>query len=67
MPPNPEKLPLIIGRNELLDFPEWGVRRVRVKIDTGARTSALDALEGSVEGGLIGEAALAGNFGKGPA
>ena len=32
-----------------------------------ARTLALDALEGSVEGGLIGEATLAGNFGKGPA
>jgi hypothetical protein len=31
------------------------------------RTLTLDALEGSVEGGLIGEAALAGNFGKGPA
>jgi len=32
-----------------------------------ARALALDALEGSVEGGLIGEATLAGNFGKGPA
>jgi hypothetical protein len=34
--------PLLIGWKEYLDFPEWGPRRVRVKIDTGARTSALD-------------------------
>jgi hypothetical protein len=31
------------------------------------RTLALNALEGSVEGGLIGEATRAGNFGKSPA
>ena len=34
-------LPLVIGWKEYLDFPEWGVHRVRVKIDTGAKTSAL--------------------------
>ncbi len=33
---------ILIGRKEYLDFPEWGLRRVRVKIDTGAWTSALD-------------------------
>ena len=33
--------PLLIGWKEYLDFPEWGVRRVKVKVDTGARTSAL--------------------------
>ena len=33
--------PLLIGWKERLDFPEWGLRNVRVKIDTGARTSAL--------------------------
>ncbi|MFO0845869.1 MAG: RimK/LysX family protein [Gemmataceae bacterium] len=33
---------LRIGRREHIDFPEWGVRRVRVKIDTGAYSSALD-------------------------
>lgn len=38
----PDPLPLVIGWKEYLDFPEWGVHRVRVKIDTGARTSALD-------------------------
>jgi hypothetical protein len=33
--------PLLIGWKEYLDLPEWGLRRVRVKIDTGARTTAL--------------------------
>jgi hypothetical protein len=36
--------PLLIGWKEYLDFPDWRLRRVKVKIDTGARTSALDAL-----------------------
>ena len=35
-------VPLLIGRKEYLDFPEWHLRRVRVKVDTGAWTSALD-------------------------
>jgi hypothetical protein len=33
---------ILIGWQEHLSFPEWGVGRVRVKIDTGACTSALD-------------------------
>jgi hypothetical protein len=54
--------PLRIGWKERLDFPEWGLRRVRVKVDTGARTSALDAVgydlvEG--EGGLLARLRLA--------
>jgi hypothetical protein len=36
--------PLTIGWKEYLEFPDWGLRRVKVKIDTGARTSALGAL-----------------------
>jgi hypothetical protein len=35
--------PHVIGWKERVSFPDWGVRRVRVKIDTGARTSALGA------------------------
>jgi hypothetical protein len=34
--------PLLIGRKEYLDFPDWGLRRLRVKVDTGAFNSALD-------------------------
>jgi hypothetical protein len=38
------KRPVTIGWKEYLDFPDWGLRRVKVKIDTGARTSALGAV-----------------------
>ena len=34
--------PLLIGRKEYLAFPEWDVRPVRVKVDTGAYHAALD-------------------------
>jgi hypothetical protein len=44
MTPEPSApTPLLIGWKERLDFPEWGLRRVRVKVDTGACTSALGA------------------------
>jgi hypothetical protein len=36
--------PLVLGWKERIDFPDWNLRRVRVKIDTGARTSAVGAL-----------------------
>jgi hypothetical protein len=39
-----EPAPLVLGWKERIDFPDWGLRRVRVKIDTGARTSALGAV-----------------------
>ena len=31
----------IIGAAEYVDFPDWGVRGLRARVDTGARTSAL--------------------------
>ncbi len=39
---NTPERPLLIGWKEHADFPEWGLRKIRVKVDTGARTSALD-------------------------
>lgn len=31
----------MVGWRERIDLPEWGIRGLRVKIDTGARTSAI--------------------------
>jgi hypothetical protein len=33
----------IIGKNELIELPEYGVEAVKAKVDTGARTSAIHA------------------------
>lgn len=42
----PTSVPLpVIGWRERVDFPQWKLRRVRTKIDTGARTSAIDVAE----------------------
>jgi hypothetical protein len=32
----------VIGWKEYVDFVDWKIRRVKAKIDTGARTSAID-------------------------
>ena len=32
---------ILIGWNEYVDIPEWGIERLRAKIDTGAWSSAL--------------------------
>jgi hypothetical protein len=39
-----ESEPLRIGWKEYVQFPEWGLPRLKAKIDTGARTSVLDVL-----------------------
>ena len=33
--------PLIVGWTEYVELPEWGIKAVRAKMDTGARSSAL--------------------------
>jgi hypothetical protein len=40
-PRAPKQAPLVIGWNEYVDIPEWGIKRLRAKVDTGARSSAL--------------------------
>lgn len=37
----PRAEPRIIGVAEYVDFPDWGVKSLRARVDTGARTSAL--------------------------
>jgi hypothetical protein len=41
--------PLVIGWKEVVELPEWGVRRLRIKADTGACTSVIDVPEYEID------------------
>jgi hypothetical protein len=38
---NRSATPILIGWTEFVDLPDWSIRKLRAKIDTGARSSAL--------------------------
>jgi hypothetical protein len=46
---DPAQRPLVIGWKEVVELPEWGIRRLRIKADTGARTSAIDVLKYAID------------------
>ncbi len=41
-PESEQESKLIIGWREMISIPEWGITKLRAKMDTGARSSAID-------------------------
>ncbi len=44
-----DSIPLAIGWKEWIGFPQWGIRKVKAKIDTGAKTSVLNGTVESIQ------------------
>lgn len=43
--------PLLAGWREIVALPDWGIRRIRAKLDTGARTSVIHVADLEVVAG----------------
>lgn len=43
-----EESKLVIGWREMISIPEWGITKLRAKMDTGARSSAIDVASSEI-------------------
>ena len=47
-PESEQESKLIIGWREVISIPEWGILKLRAKMDTGARSSAIDVASSEI-------------------
>ncbi len=47
-PESEQESKLIIGWREVISIPEWGITELRAKMDTGARSSAIDGASSEI-------------------
>ena len=47
-PESQQESKLIIGWREMISIPEWGITKLRAKMDTGARSSAIDVASSEI-------------------
>jgi hypothetical protein len=47
-PESQQESKLVIGWREMISIPEWGITQLRAKIDTGARSSAIDVASSEI-------------------